>query len=789
MATLKELLEIDPNKKKGPEGYIRAQHIVTYMRQNMKPIITKERARVNKSYLFGMQDMTKIKAMFKDWQKSGVEFWQLAVMEKIVNVLIAEEELNGISFGLKAEDPTATNQRDRDAELISNRGWIDPTMTALQQQIGLPPYSMMNEKGLFNGNVDQIDKMGLDSSNIEDLNYFFAQHYRLLHEMVGEEPVNFFIKYNELHELIPMHMLDIIALKAAANKCYVNDMTGAVDYKYVAPENIHAIRGRRRDFKDATCLGYEENISIVDMIKLIGDDFDWDTDMNALMMAVNLAYGTNYTGIIDGTKLHWGTQDNCIEYNEFLSYTVRIGYIEWKEINAQAHKVTDANRKGNYAARPVSVYGKGDEKSIYQRDLRYYECTYKAYYLPSGTWNQTLYKYGELNWQAVEGAEDEYSNYSICVYQLPGKSAIEVAMPFIEFVEKNFKKMEWLVARAKPPGRGFNFESLMEVGNVLFPGKSPVERITATLEKFTRDSNEVFMLPKVNGQPVGGGTMANYDIPHGLPASAMQFQQMVTWGTNMIYEMLGISPLRQVAQPQDRDVLGLQQETNQYSEKATQYMHDVLVKIVNNLGKRTLLFVQDMVRFKDRNRLGYDFLLKALGDDTVAQLEHLEAFAFHRYGIFVEGLNRAGEKAEQQQIVLGALQKGEIDYAQYLLIRGINSPKKAILVLSYEKKRTERLQQQAAAQAQQSATALETLKHQNKMEEINAQGSWGDKRENTRGYWYDKGQQVRADAEDKKTQDKINAAPEQVQAKLDADIQKQQVAADLESQKPMVATG
>lgn len=767
MVSLRELFEVDPAEKKGEKGYLRAQRIVTHMRQSMVDIVDRQRARENKSYLFGLQDMREIKEMFRDPKKAGIKFWQLATMEKMRNVIIAEEENNGLHFELKAVDATATNKKVQDQLLIQNRGWIDATMTQINKAMGLPAYNMLKEKGLFSGNVDQMDKMGLDSSNLQDLNYFFTQHYRLLEEMVGEEPVNYFIQYNELDEMIPLLLNDAMAVKACALQSYVSETSGAVEYKYIAAENIKAVPGkRRRDYKDASALGYEQSMSIQDFIKLVGNDFDYERDMPELLRAVNSNVQEPYTGILIGTKIYYGTPERCIDYGNFLRYQVSVGYIEWKEMDASAHKFTKNNKKGQFGLRPTSVTGELSANSTYEKDVRYCETTYKSYYLSFGAFSQRLYKWGKLTYQPTEGAEDEYSGFSIIVNQEIGKSAVEVAMPWVELVEKAFKKMEWMIVRAKAPGRGLNYESMLDIGRALFPGKPPGEQINAVMAMFAESSNEIFTLPKVNGQVIGGGSQSNYDIPNGVSKAVMDFKMIVDWATEKIMDSIGISPMRSVYQPGERDAVGLQEGVNNYSEKATQYLHKMIVRTVKNVGIRTLAFVQDIIEFKDVNSLPYKFLENAVGEGTMAMLKGMGNTRFHRYGIFVRGLNNAADKQQQRAILLQALGKGDINYEQYLLISDIDSPKKAMMVLAYEKLRTERVNQQNQMQTIQAQQQLEDKKHSNKMAEIQLEGTLGNERENTRGYWYAKGQEIAASAKLLDTNQKLNNSPEAAEVNM-----------------------
>ena len=763
MINLRDLQEYDPSKKTGKEGYERAVKVVRYLRMCLKPVVDRKRAEKNKSYLFGVQDMSDVKKMFKEPEKSGVNFLQCAVMEKYRNVLIAEQEDTGIQFRLQSTDPLATNEQQMDLELLQNRGWIEPMMSGLNKMVGLPPFKMSNEKDLFNGNVDEFDKMGLNPNNSQDLNYFFAYHYRLLHEMVGEEPVNYFIKYNELSEMIPAWYNDIIAVKCCCGRAYVNEITGAIDYRYLAPENVSSIPGIRRDYKDASAIDVQQTISVGDMIKLIGNEFDFVRDMNLLLQAVNKVGGTSFTGLLDGKNLYFGTNSNSMmQFADFMLFNINIGYIEWKEINASSHNVW-RSAAGRLGVKPVNYYEPEKPNSKYERDCRYYETTYKAYYINTGQYEVPLFKYGPLNYQMIAGAEDEYSNFSIFISQEYGKSAIEVAMPFIDPYEKAMKKLEYMIVRAKPPGRMWSYESMLTMAKGMFPG-IPVEKaINNLMIRFNGMSDELYAIPTVNGNPTGGGGQMNYDLPHGLSQSVMQFRDLAQWYDGLIMDKIGISPLRAAYQPGEKDGLGLQQQSTAYSEKATAYMHRMVTRLVKNIAIRTLSYTQDIIQFGDKNTLPYKFLLQALGDSTMEELNHLKKVCFHRYNIFVEGMASQQDKREAEMMAMQALQNKEISYEQWLLIKSCASPKKAIMVLAYEKKRLDRVRQEEQQAAAQAQSALEDKRHANKMQEITAEGQLGIQREDRRGMWLNKVAETNGQMAIEKQSDKLSVEP-QIQA-------------------------
>lgn len=777
----------DPLEKVGPKGYERATRIVNYLRTCMVHIIDIKKAKINKQYLFGVQDMTEIKKMFKDPAKSGVNFHQFVIMEKIRNVLIEEDEENGIEFRLQSTDSLATNEKERDLELLSNRGWIEPLMTGVNQMMGLPPFNMNNDKSLFNGNVDQFDKMGLDSNNKEDINYFFMQHYRLLHEMVGEEPINYFLKYNDMQDLLAAFYNDVIASKAITSRAFVNEVSGSQDIKYLAPENVRALPGQRRDYKDAVALEFVEKMTVMDMIKVIGSDFDFETDMANLLAAVNGQGDLKYTGISEGKQQIFGTPGTTIPYSEFMKTYVSVGYIEWKEINASTHLVWRSKGTGRLGLKPIAYGTPEKPDSIYKKDCRYYETTYKAYYLATGNLDCKLYKYGQLSYQQVSGAEDEYSNFSIMISQEYGKSAMEICIPFIDLLEKAMKKLEYMIVRAKPPGRMWSYESLLTMSKSMFPGIPVNVAINKLMATFTDMSNEMYAIPTVNGQPVGGGGAMNYDLPHGLSQNIKEFQGLAEWCEQKIMDKLGITALRAADNVNEKDGLGLQEKSTAYSQKATAYMPRMVSRMVKNIGIRILSFTQDIIEFGDKNTIPYKFLLQALGDNTMIELGHLKKVAFHRYNIFVEGIGSAADKREAAAIAQMALSKGDITLEQWLLFKSVSSPRKAIAVLAYQKKVNDRIKNQQQQQVQDGNMQLEQARHKNKMEEINTEGKLGIDREEVRGKYLVKGQEVTADGAIEKQREKIDAEPNIIDKKNEGKIAQDTVKNSLASTQPILA--
>lgn len=723
MFTLREFLELDENKKNADW----ANTIITYLRQHMQPIISQEKAREGMEYLFSEYSQDSVRKMFKDPDKAGISFRQLGIMEKIRNVFIAEMKQMGVIINVRAVDPTADEDKRDDIDMLTRRKSMEGLLTYVYGGIGEPAFKLADEekrtgKKPYKGNVHEFDEMALDDSDPEDVSFFMKHFHRFDHEIALGDAIEFLMTYNEIDELISYWVNDILAKKAIAGKIYVSDDSGAIKMEYLAPETVYAMQGRKKDYKDAICLAYEQSVTIAEMIEIIGNDFDQERDMNELLRAVNYTYRTEYTGVHTDGRLYSGSGEHTCSFSNFMQFKVGLGYIEFKSVNARSYKVTDKNTFGNFSMFPIATDSEVTGDSRYRKESEYQQCTYKSYYLTYSPTAQHLYKWGKLNHQYLEGAEDQISNFSIVVYKEVGKTAVEIARPFIDFLEKNFKKFEYMVVRAKPPGRAYNYESLVQIAEKMFPNSDQRVGVNEVLAMFYESANEVYTLPEINGNPVGGGSNVNYDIMHGLSKSIIEFKNNIDWGFAQINSLIGISPLRDAYSPKPREAVGLQEKALDYSEHATYYVPGMITYVINRLAVRGTYYVQDIINYKDRNTMPYRFLTKGVGYLTVDKISTLGRVAMHRYGIFVEALDQAKDKALNLQIYTKAMDNKTITPAQYLLVKNIKSPKKAFVTFAYMENRNIKIAQKNAQaikqQEQQGQMQLEQMRQQTQQQKI-----------------------------------------------------------------------
>lgn len=787
MLELQHLTEFDPEKK----DYAWIDRMVTHFRQTWKPIADPKRAADGLQFLFGVQDMKEVKAMFSNPDKAGIRFLPLALLEKARNVFACEIQEGGIQIHVKATDPTAFNEKQRDRDLLNNRKIIEAIISKEQTDIGGPPYKLAedqkNGKPIFSGNIIDFDEMGLDEDSSEDVGYFMKYWHRLNHEIKAEEPINTYFNLSEVPLMLEDWVDDILTKKAVACRTYVSETTGAIEHKYLDPTRVFSIPHQRKDFKDAPVMGYEIHQTVSEFLSAVGSDFDPKTDMQYLLQAVSSHSGINYTGIREDGCITCGDATGLvIDFGTMLGTTIMVGWIEFKTNNALALKKTKKNFHGNPSIRPIPVSKEVSVHSTYEKEVYFNQMTYKAYYLSTGAGQQRLFKAGPLSWQQVEGADDEISGFTISASVRRGPTFVEIARPFVTIWNKSFYKMEFEVNRAKSAGRAYSMENLIKIADAMLPKKDNKNRydgIMKVLQMFAESPNEIFTYPEVDGQAIGGGGRSSYELPNGLSKTVLDFKAIMDWADSMIKEMVGISPQRDVYQPQARESGRLQDSVTGYSQRATDYIPSMIDRMLINMGNRTLGFVQDILGMKNKSTLAYKHLLRTQGDQTMQELEALGDVAIHRYSIFVEWYNMAQERAEVKAITFQAMQNKEISAEQALLVNSIRSPKRAAEILAMEKRRTE-LKNAKIVQAQNEAmSGLSAQKHKERMEEIQLEGQYVVQARDAGGRWLFESRKAESAARLEERSMKVDGETQRIRQKVEGDIERMIAESDLEAQQ------
>lgn len=724
-----------------------ADKCMTILRRDWVPLVNQSRCRENKRYLDSMQPMDDIRDRFKDKKfKDSLAFDPLGIWEPFKNTLIEDILKNPPKAELKATDPTAITDRKKDISLLKNRKIIEGDISKYQQQIGLPRYKYDYEK--FKGNVEEFDNKGLDENDAEDLTFYEQNLQRLNYEIAGQSVLDNVMKLCRFDQDIAMKTVrDILAIKALSLQLYVDKITGELKVKYLYPETFYGIFGDSGEGRNDLALGWNDNITINEWLQLVGDEFDWERDWTKILWAINYCGQRKYTGFIRNNtpydccgnehlmsagKFAEGTQSNLLEWTMAFNYQINVGYCEWKVSEATSTNIVHKDRPGySFGSIPYTVAL--SEKQVmegYSKESKFQQQTYGSYFISTTSVSQWIFGFGKVYFQTLEGANDEYSSGTLKYYLMEGRSAVELAKPYVKMANHCFYKMLWCIDKAKPEADTYVYEELIQIAKGFqrsMPqtanNKAPkLDSILKDLIQFMRDNVvNIRAYPQIEGRPV-------MQLPplegkrNGIDPIFISLQSITMWGIQMVSTTIGVNPMRTGANPPPRESNRTEMSTVEFSVNATSYIYRMLQNVKEKMATTILNITQEVIRFKDS--LPYKWLLTVMGNETFNGLFLLDQYAAHRMGLFIRDYNAVADKQRINQAADMALQKTELEFDQWFAVTQVEDFKLAAKMLSLYKRKKEKRERQQKLQELKIAQDTQKQKFDQEMEIVKQKGQW-----------------------------------------------------------------
>jgi hypothetical protein len=733
--------EIDPQKKNA----IWADQCITILRRDWVPLVNQTRCRDNKRYLDSMQSMDHIKDKFKDAEfKKELEFDPIGIMEAFKNTLIEEILKTPPKAELKATDPSAMSDRRKDIELLKNRKIVEGDINQYQKQVysKLPKYKFDSSK--FKGNVSEFEKMNLDENDPEDLTFYEQELQRLNYEIAGQSVINNVLKNSRFDQDTVMKIArDILAVKALCLQTYVDKITGEIKAWYRYPETFYGIFGDAGDGRNDICNGWNDNISINEWLQLVGNEFDWARDWRKLLWAINYCGNTKYTGFIRNNTRYdccgnkeWmneggitGQQTNLLDWTMAFNYQINCGYVEWKTEEATKTFLLKKTNSSYVDVVPYS-YELDDKKNLdgYYKESNYQQQTYGSYFISTSSVSQWIFGFGKVYYQTLHGSNDEYSSGTLKYYFLPGKSAVEIAKPYIKMANNAFYKMLWAIEKAKPEDDVYIYEELVQIAKGLqrlYPqsgagGAPKLDSIIRDAIKYQRENVvRIRAYPQVEGRPV-------LQLPplegkkNGLDPVYIAMQAVLTWAEGQVGIKIGINPMRTGMNPPSRESEKSEMNTVAASINATSYIYRMIQYTKERLATDVLNITQDIIKYKDS--VPYNWLRRLIGEESFSALFLLDEYASHRYGLFVKDYNSDFQKQRINQAADMALGQKQIEIDQWAMITQSEDYKMATKLLSLYKRKKEKRERQQALQDMKVQQQMQEAKHKQELELIQVKG-------------------------------------------------------------------
>jgi hypothetical protein len=532
---------------------------------------------------------------------------------------------------------------------------------------------------------------------------------------------------------------DVFSLKTVAIQVYVDRITGEIKTKYIDPIKCKGIFGNTNDGKNDVCRGWEDSITVMEWLQLVGEEFDWNRDWRQALHAINYANpGLNFTGFLRGginyCMLSLGEGDQLgfpiiekhepklLDWNTAFGYKVSVGYIEARTPEATGTYLRSRTDPDFTMNIPYSYQvNKKKEVKEYFKEVYYQQQWYSSYFIATTSMTQWLYGFQKVYYQQLEGANDEYSNGTLCYYQEKGKSAVEIGEVYVQPATFAFYRMLWLIYKSKPEEDQYLMEELIQLSKGFareFPqngaagGKAPsIDSILTQIIQMQRKSHvRIRTFPQINGMTVGQLPPDVARGTGGLDPIAISMQAITQWAENQVAVKIGMNQMRFGGNPPSRESNDTENMILQNSFNTTGYMYRMIQYVKQHNATVMLNYAQDIIKFKDS--VPYKWLLNLIGNESFGGLAVLDKFVAHRMGIFVDDYNKNIDRQRIMQAADMGLSKGTLTQDQWFIVTQTSDPKRANAVLSRllkEKEKRDRAfqMQQAATQEQYAQAAFD----------------------------------------------------------------------------------
>lgn len=694
--------------------------------------------------MYSVQALDKVRDSFDDEDfKKSVTFAPVPVLEPILNSIVEDLTKRPPRAEVKAEDPTAINEKKEDIEILKNRRIIEGDRTQLQKRVFGQDSQYKIPYDKFNGNVEEFDKMGLDEKDPDDVNFYEQNYQRLWYEIGSQSLINNVLKTNQFDKTTIRKLVkDIFWAKAICTQAFVDQTTGEIKYKYIDPQLCYGIFGESNDGKDDVARSWQDGITVIEFMEKVGDEFDFAKYWKQLLWAINYCNGQKFTGFIRSGVTYDCCTDTAfmdtmgcggvkepalLDWSTAYKFKVYCGYVEWKTWEATSTKLTNKNDEEFLEYVPYQYeIKKKKAKEGYEKTSSLQQQWYCTYFLATSTISQYIYKFQKVYYQQISGANDEYSNGTLCYYQEEGKSAVEIAEVYLQLVNFCYYRMMWIIYKAKPDADEFIWEELTQLAQTVkreFPqagtnNTSPkIETVIQDLIKQMRAKHvRIRTYPRIDGKAVPQISPIEKQGSGGIDPIAIAMQAIQQWAEGQVASKIGVNPMRTGANPPSRESTDSENRTLEASYSVTGYFYRMIEYLKNHLAVATLNYATDILQYKDS--LPYKWIKTLLGNESFAALNSIEKMSAHRMGIYVDDYNAEMDQRRLERAADIALSQKTITIIQWGIIVQSNNPKLGFKILAHLELKAKKKERAQALQDQQIQDQMAEKQHQRLMDQM-----------------------------------------------------------------------
>jgi len=645
-------------------------------------------------YARGEQSIAKYKnelAVDGDLSYLNLDWTPIPIIPKFVDIVV-----NGMSDRLfkvncVASDAMSAEKRNQFQKMVE----INVAAQDLFHQV---------EKD-FQMEVFQVDPKTLPQSDTE-MELYMQLNYKPAIEIANEIAIDTMLQENHYNDTRKRVDMDITTLGIGMSKHMFQQGDG-IKVEYVDPANVVYSYTEDPYFKDCFYWGEIKTVPITEVIKINPDLTEEDLEEIS-------KYSQSWYDYYNVAAMY--------ENSMFARDTCTLLFFNYKTTNSFVYK------KKQMAEGTFKTVQKDDEFNPPQEMMD--EGNFERVEKRIDVWYDGVMVMGSnllIKWDMMENmvrpnSANQYAmpNYVACaprLYKGALDSLVRRMIPFADLIQITHLKIQQVVSKVVPDGVFIDADGLSEVdlgtGNAYDPSDALrlyFQTGSVVGRSYTQDgefNNAKVPITQLNSNS-GGSKMqmliGNYN--HYL---------------NMIRQVTGLNEARDASMPDPNSLVGVQKLAALNSNVATRHIMQGSLYITRTLAECLSIRTADILEYADFR----DEFAMQIGKYNLGIIEEIKNLYLYDFGIYIEMSPDEEEKAQLEQNIQMALQKGGIDLEDAIDIRTLNNLKMAnqLLKVKRKQKQTEVQQQEQQKQAMQGQQqqALQQQAAQAKMQQTQAE--------------------------------------------------------------------
>lgn len=527
--------------------------------------------------------------------------------------------------------------------------------------------------------------------SIEDLNIYATLNDKEREELLMQELVSFALKDNNIKEKKQAFLAETFVTSLFGYYSHINE-EGRLDVVGIQGEDAIMDSSHKSIMTDVGYAGHFIRMKVCDIRNEFALSPMVENELFGCAKAANGKYGNT------SLTLNWREDYRFSDLRPYDNMTVELYHV-WYKTNKVIGTVDGVDENGKPYQKSTYDYDseawKRQASTTTKVSTKFPVTAYEGYFL-AGT--NTCLEWGEQRNVLKKGLDKEKL---LCpyIYSMPynfGRmetpSSVSMIIDSVRNMDVAILKIKQIIAQMTPDDVSIDLESLMELD--LGDGElEPLDIITIykqTGTLFYRGKDE-------DGNP------NQAPIRQNMSSVGDKLNALIAWYNEElknIKEYLGVNDFRDGSATSARTGFRFQQAQLEASNTATVFLYNAYLDATQELIKHIGIRIWDTLLYGTVNE-GY---LKYIGKENIEFIQSRKEITSSSYDIeFSMGMSDS-DKANLEAKVNLALQSGNLELPDALLLEDIEDPKKAYKMLSYlyTKRRREKMEE---AQANQKSAA------------------------------------------------------------------------------------